>query len=227
MPTDLDRVAVTRKSGREQFRNGSSELGFDLLGFWQWSASSLLSNATRGVVAEYLVAHALCPRAAAHSLREEWAAYDLESEEGIKVEVKSAAYLQSWFQERLSHISFGVRKRRPWDSATNRLGEKAGRQADVYVFAVLAHQDKKTVDPMDANQWRFYVLPTAILDGRTRSQDSITLPTLDCLCKESPGCGAVDYGALRAAVVNAAKVQRKFSNTAAPAEKLGTPPDFA
>jgi hypothetical protein len=37
-------------------------------------------------------------------------------------------------------------------------------------------------------QWAFYVLPTAILDGRTRSQHSITLKALENLSG-----GAVDY----------------------------------
>ena len=40
---------------------------------------------------------------------------------------------------------------------------------------------KATVDPLDLDQWVFYVLPTAVLDGRTRSQHSITLKTLQGL----------------------------------------------
>ena len=55
------------------------------------------------------------------------------------------------------------------------------RQADVYVFALLAHTDKTTIDPFNLDQWRFYVLPTAALDGRTRSQHSITLRSLEKL----------------------------------------------
>jgi hypothetical protein len=66
-------------------------LDFDLLSFWQWSASDLLSNATRGTVAEYLVARAL--DADPEGIRDEWAAYDLKTKDGVKVEVKSAAYL--------------------------------------------------------------------------------------------------------------------------------------
>src|SRR5215208_5272042 len=103
MKSELDRP-LTRKSGRERFRDGANELDFDLLSFWQWSASNLLSNATRGVVAEYIVARAL--DASPEGVRDEWAAYDLRTKEDVKVEVKSAAFLQSWYQGRLSRISF-------------------------------------------------------------------------------------------------------------------------
>lgn len=116
MNTGLDRTIATRKSGCERFIDGSQELDFDLLSFWQWSASDLLSNATRGILAEYLVARAL--DADPEGVRDEWAAYDLKTKDGVKIEVKSAAYLQSWHQEKLSRVSFVVPKTRAWDAAT-------------------------------------------------------------------------------------------------------------
>jgi hypothetical protein len=209
---DLDRSFISRKSGRERFRDGSKELDFDVLSFWQWSASDLLSNATRGIVAEYLVARAL--NADPEGARDEWAAYDLRTKDGTKIEVKSAAYLQSWYQGKLSRISFVVPKTRAWNPSTNLLDEQPARQADVYVFALLAHQDRQTVQPLDVSQWVFYVLPTSVLDGRTRSQHSITMPTLCKLCERSVG-----YYDLRMAVVEAAKRQKESSaNPAVPAD---------
>ena len=53
------RLSVSRKTGGERFRCGPEPLPFDLLSFWQWSASDLASNALRGRVAEFLVAQAL------------------------------------------------------------------------------------------------------------------------------------------------------------------------
>lgn len=198
----LDRITLARKSGRERFRDGSADLDFDLLTFWQWSGSDLLSNSMRGVLAEFLVARAL--RAEAEGVREEWASYDLTTENGTKVEVKSAGYLQSWYQKHLSQISFVVPKRRPWDANTNRLGGVPVRPADVYVFALLSHKDKATVDPMDVDQWTFFVLPTSVLDRRKRSQHSITLPTLETLCGRS-----VSFSGLRAAVLEAARCREE------------------
>jgi len=40
------------------------------------------------------------------------------------------------------------------------------------------------VDPLNIDQWHFYVLPTAVLDARKRSQHSITLKSLEKLCSE-------------------------------------------
>lgn len=57
---------------------------------------------------------------------------------------------------------------------------RAGGQADIYVFALLAHRIKLTIDPLDLDQWKFYVLPTSVLDARG-SQGSISLRTLETL----------------------------------------------
>jgi hypothetical protein len=63
----------------------------------------------------------------------------------MKVEVKSAAYIQTWYQSSLSKISFRTPKTRAYDPNNNQLDVEARRQADVYIFAVLAHQDKSTI----------------------------------------------------------------------------------
>lgn len=196
--TELGKLEVIRKSGKERFRDGNRQLDFDLMSYWQWSASDLVSNVTRGVMAEYIVGRAF--GIGSGGVREEWAAYDLITPSGIKVEVKSAAYVQSWHQNRLSKITFRTPKTLTWDSDSNRQSQKAKRQANVYVFALLAHQEKKTIDPLDVSQWEFYVLPTLILDARKRSQHSITLSTLQKLTGEPVG-----YNNLKSAVEQAAK----------------------
>ena len=68
----------------------------------------------------------------------------------------------------------------------------------MYVFALLKHQDKNTIDPLNVDQWEFYVVPTADLDRRVRSQYGITLPSLIKLCTP------VDFNGLQAAVSRAA-----------------------
>ena len=157
-------------------------------------------NATRGVLAEYLVAQAL--GISDGCVREEWAECDLETPDGTLVEVKSAAYIQSWHQERLSHVSFRVPKTRGWDRETNRQDDDPRRKADVYVFALLAHGDQATLDPLNVSQWQFYVLPTHALDERERSQHSITLPSLRKLAGEE-----LAFASLRGAVERAATQQ--------------------
>lgn len=63
--------------------------------------SDLLHNAFRGQLAEFLVSRALGCEAAT---RPGWDEYDLLTPDGVPVEVKSAAYLQSWEQARPSTI---------------------------------------------------------------------------------------------------------------------------
>lgn len=203
MESNLEKKEATRKTGTEPFRNGKEKLPFDLLSFWRWSASDLLSNATRGILAEYIVANAL--GIGKEGFRDEWAAYDLLMSNGTKVEVKSAAYLQSWYQSKFSIISFHIPKTHAWDSETNIQSDVAKHQADVYVFAVLAHKDKSTVDPLDLMQWQFFVLPTCVLDQR--SQHSITLPTLKCLAG-----GDVKYSGLAEAVRTASMENKKTTS---------------
>jgi hypothetical protein len=60
-----------------------------------------VSNATRGVLAEYIVGLAL--RCIDGRARAEWDASDLRTQEGDSVESKSAAYVQTWKQWKLSN----------------------------------------------------------------------------------------------------------------------------
>lgn len=190
-----------RRNGDEAFHNQGSALGFDLLSFWQWSASDIISNATRGVLAEYLVASAL--GVADKTVREEWADWDVEAPDGTRIEVKSSAFIQSWYQKCYSYISFGYAKSFGWDKKTNKQGVEKKRHADVYVFALLGHKIQKTLDLRDVSQWEFFVLPTVVLDNRTRSQDSITLKSLRGLAGES-----VSYSELKGAINEASRLQR-------------------
>jgi hypothetical protein len=165
---------MTRKSGHEQFHAGGKAIQFDLLSFWQWSASDLVSNALRGRLAEFLVGNAL---GIIDGVRSEWDAYDLRTAEGVTIEVKSAAYLQT-SQVKLSTIQFDVRLTRYWDVATNVYHPISKRQAQVYVFALLAHQDKNTLDPLNIDQWRFFALPTYVLNERLPIQKQVRLSRL-------------------------------------------------
>jgi hypothetical protein len=193
MENQLPPIKCKRKIGEERFRFQGEPLDFDLIDFWQWMASDLVSNATRGRLAEYLVARALgIPTC---GIRDEWAAYDLCMPNGIKVEVKSAAYIQSWYQKEYSTIIFNVPKTRSWDPDTNRQSNEVRRQVDVYIFALLAHQDKSTIDPMDVDQWEFYILSSKYLNERTRSQVSITLNSL-----RKENAGPIKYQDIKSAV---------------------------
>jgi len=174
-PQSLRYSQPTRKTGEERFREAGQAAASTVLEFWRWSASDLLSNATRGVLAEYIVATAL---GVADGVRAEWDAYDLVTAEGTKVEVKSSAYIQGWAQNKLYSPSFRIAPTAAWSAVTGKREAAALRQADVYVFCVLAEKDPNCVDPLDLSQWDFYVLPTRVLDATCPVQQSIALSRL-------------------------------------------------
>jgi hypothetical protein len=78
----------------------------------------------------------------------------------------------------LSPISFGIQPTIGWDGSTNEYSTERKRQADVYVFAVLKHRDKQTLDPLNVQQWDFYVLPTSTLDARVADPRTLSLSRL-------------------------------------------------
>lgn len=167
---------IPLKSGTSPLRASGCPLGFTLQDFWQWSLSDLVSNASRGVLAEFIVATALGVDLKVP--RDEWKAYDLLTPEGTKVEVKSAAYVQSWYQRKLSNIVFSTKPSHGWDAGTNEMDKEVTRQADVYVFCLLKHQDKDTIDPLNLDQWDFYVVSTKELDDSIGNQACIRLKAL-------------------------------------------------
>lgn len=191
---NLDRLIVEPKSGRERFNVDGENLGFSLYDFWRWSVSDLVSNATRGRLAEFIVAKAL--GISTEGVRDEWGAYDLKTPKGKKIEVKSAAYVQSWYQTKFSPISFRTPKTHAFDPQTAKFEAEPKWQADVYVFAVLAHRDQSPIDPTNLDQWEFYAVSTRKLDERKRSQYGLTLSSLT----NELSAERVSYTGLRAAV---------------------------
>ena len=168
-------ITVVKKDGSEPFQLNGRVLPFNVLSFWQWSSSDLVGNALRGKLAEYIVATAV---GSIEQIRTEWDAYDVVTPEGVKIEVKSGAYIQSWTQNRLSTIQFGIRQTQGWDAKTNTYSSQIERQSDVYVFCVLEHKDQETIDPLNLNQWVFYVIATSLLNRVAGNQKTISLSSL-------------------------------------------------
>jgi len=197
---ELKEIKLTPKSGKEALSYKGDKIGYCLINFWQWSVSDLISNATRGRFAEFIVGSAVGFNVS--KLRKEWDAFDIESHDGIKIEVKSASYIQSWRQKKLSYISFSIKASRHREGNSKTSKEVIKRHADVYVFCHLKHRDKTTIDPLKMEQWDFYVLPTCQLDDYERSQSSITLNSLQKLTAPR------NYTELKDAISKAYKKQR-------------------
>lgn len=166
------------RKGCETFRVAGEATDVALHDYWSWSGSDLLSNLQRGVMAEFLVAHAL---GTAKKPRREWGTFAVRTCEGHGVAVKSAAYWQSWPQAEPSAIGFDIAPRRwSWDPETNETAtyDPPRRTAKAYVFCLLGSRADQNPDPLDIDQWRFLVLATAKLDAERPKQKKISLNPL-------------------------------------------------
>lgn len=161
-----------KKNGSEPFHCRGESLGFDVLSFWQWSVSNLATNNLRGHLAEYLVAYDL---GLSSGIRAEWDTCDLITDAGTRIEVKSASYIQSWEQDKLSMITFGVAPAQGWDSVLQIRTKETQRNSDVFVFCLIHEKDKAVFDPTNTAQWIFYILPTSVLNEKLGMQKSISL----------------------------------------------------
>lgn len=145
----------------------------DLDAFLRWNSGHLIENRIRCAYAEWLVYRALGLDLGEY--RHEGAVVEV-SHGAISIEVKSAAYVQSWQQSATSSISFAIEP----------------RNTMAYVFCLLAEPDPERVNPQDLSQWLFWVVPTRMLHAERRS---IGLQPLI----RAHGEG-LPYGELRAAV---------------------------
>lgn len=180
---------VTRKSGRECFSGIRG--AHTLQDFWEWAFSDVVGNTVRGKLAEYIVATAV---GCESDLRPTWESFDLLSPEGIKIEVKSSAYLQSWEQKGFSQIQFSIAESGSENGSADAAKKK--RQAHVYVFCVLKHKDPETLNPLDLAQWDFYPVATLRLNACFKQQKSLALGSLRSRCKAV----ACPYTSLKAAI---------------------------
>ena len=104
-------------------------------------------------------------------------------------------YLQSWGHEKLSKIVFGIRPTRLWSSTNGTAEVEVWRQADIYLFCLLKHEEKESLDPLDLDQWEFYLLRSSVLDERCSQSKTISLGRLKGLNPR-----VINYGGLAACV---------------------------
>jgi hypothetical protein len=170
----LVEINPERKNGTENFSLNNRNLDFKLSDFWIWNQSNLIENRTRGILAEFIVKQSLNIK---NGTRIEWDSYDLVTETGIRIEIKSASYIQSWKQKKYSEIKFGIAPTKG-EPISPEYDGKYRRWSDFYIFCLLTHKDQKTINPMNLNQWTFYVLRTEILNEKNPAQKNIGLNSL-------------------------------------------------
>jgi hypothetical protein len=165
----------------QPFRPEDTIVGTDLtiLDFWKWGFSNLLTNSLRGIFAEFLVGAAI---GAIHQSRIEWDAFDLKYN-NKKIEVKSSSYIQAWYSGTFSKISFSIGARKEYDYTLNKYSDTPMRHADIYVFCLLKEKNPDSINPLNTDQWEFYIVSTEKLNEQYPHQKTITLSSLNKLAE--------------------------------------------
>lgn len=131
------------------------------------------------MLAEFLVGHTL---GVVGSPRIEWDAIDF-TYLGKKIEVKSAAYQQSWKQDKPSVISFDIAKKKAWHADTNTYEKEVVRSSDFYVFCLDPIYEEELTGRLDINSWEFYVIPTGMINKEFKDQKNVRLSRIRKLAK--------------------------------------------
>lgn len=164
-------------TGNEEFILHNTGTGVHVKDFWRWAYSDLLNNTYRGVMAEFLVYSSLNSSVSPSDIqvRTNWLPFDLTSPSGKRIEVKSAAYLQSWNTDFPSQIRYNISPKLAWDGKS--YASEAKRNCDLYVFCLYTalSRDKSI---LDLDNWEFYVLPASVLDAKIPHQKTISLSSL-------------------------------------------------
>ena len=97
-----------------------------------------------------------------------------------RIEVKSAAYIQSWNPHPGStpRITFGIAPAKvPDEIGDYRQDAPTQRNSDLYVFAVYTAKERDQ-NILDMNLWEFYVIKTSALDKKYGNQKTVSLTSL-------------------------------------------------
>ena len=138
-----------------------------MLDFWRWAFSDLLEDTLKGLYAEWLVGH-LLGLPMNRGGRFDYGNFDLRSSGGLRVEVKSSAYWQSWKlrnPDGSPKTSHEIDRWRPTEKkrivfgglrakdAVDRTNTTIGYKSDFYVFAFQSEQDLDRWDALNLDQW--------------------------------------------------------------------------
>lgn len=159
-------------TGNEYFTLSGSAIGRKVIDFWRWSSSELNDNLLRAALGEYIVASALGDHCV-DKQRAGWRVYDLLTDYGCKIEVKTSAHRQTWSQSKPSPSVFDIGCKIDWDGDI----ADAVRHSDVYVFCVVNNDDPDDT-LLDLSKWDFYVVATADLNVIAGNQKTISLSAL-------------------------------------------------
>ncbi len=187
MVTDNNNKNLGFLIGNEPFMDDEKALGFTVNDFWSFQFSNLWDM--QGEVGEFVVSMALGNAVPDNKCG--WTLYDIDYN-GKRIEVKTTAYYQPW-RERSEKFkgkplsqqrTFSIRKAHEKEQD---MSSPLARNNDVYVFCLILGETKETSNPLILDHWRFWVIPTELINDECGDNKSITLQRVKKLFKKFYG----------------------------------------
>lgn len=158
-------------NGNEKFILNNTELNFGILDFWKSKYSNIYNM--QEVIAEFLVEKALGIDKAQNI--DYWTLYDILYR-NHRIEIKQTSYYHSWNENsKISKVRrFGISMANSnYEFADGE--NKYERQNDIYVFCLNTGETRADSNPLDLDNWEFYVVPTSVINEKCGSNKTIGL----------------------------------------------------
>lgn len=167
-------------TGNEQFYLGENCQKETVSNFWAWSMSRLLADGVRGDLAEFIVNTALGLDIT--NAKRGWGECDIIYD-NTRIEVKCSSLLQAWERKTPTNPVFSISKTLNCDIQETETGcvyvgrdnSPPMRRSEIYVFCLFANADRETANPLNLSQWKFYVVPTSLINEKCGDKRSISL----------------------------------------------------
>lgn len=183
-------------SGDTPFVIGHDVAGLTVEDFWRFQFSNIWDMQEE--IAEFIVAKALGQEKPYN--KNGWTLWDINYE-GRHIEVKETGFFHSWRTDgKVSQARrFGINRAY---TVYKDPESELKRQSDVYVFCLNTGETKEESNPLDLENWRFWVVPTSTIDRLCRDNRTISLGRLRNITGQPEGIG---YGELKVAVDEAVR----------------------
>lgn len=157
-------------NGKEKFTLNNEPLDFSMMDFWQYKFSNIYN--LQEVIAEFIIEKALGLDKSQNT--DSWTLYDILYR-NYRIEVKETSYYHPWNENGKISMqrTFGI-------TMANSNYEEDGenryeRQNDIYVFCLNIGTTKETSNPMNLNNWEFYIIPTKVINDNCGNNKTISL----------------------------------------------------
>ena len=137
--------------------------------FWEWAFGDLCDDDIKGIYAEWVVTKILSIPSAR---RVSWANSDIITPEGVRIEIKSSAYWQSWKLvnedgslkqidsaqlENIGRSSIRFSGLMAKDATGLNGSSKTGYKSDLYIFCFQHEENPSRWNALNLDQWEFFV----------------------------------------------------------------------